>query len=181
LRSRRIVAVLGIRQFGDPVLRQKAASIEVFDAALQRLAADMHETLDAAGGVGLAGPQVGVLRRIFVWATEDERGTICNPTITFRSPKTFVEDEGCLSIPGLYYPLERHQRVTVVAQDEFGDPIEVTGDGLLARCLQHEIDHLDGVLFLDRLPEELRKDALRALREQALGLSPRPRQEQEAL
>jgi peptide deformylase len=157
--------------FGDPVLRQRAPEITKIDEATRRLAADMIDTMREARGAGLAGPQVGVMQRIFVWEVGDRHGVVVNPRIVRRSDETFTDEEGCLSIPGLYYPVERSYEVTVEGLDLNGDEMSLTGRELLARCLQHEIDHLDGVLFIDRLPGDLRRDAMRMLREQSLGLA----------
>ena len=165
------MAVLPIRMFGDPVLRQRAPEITKIDEATRRLAADMIDTMREARGAGLAGPQVGVMQRIFVWEVGDRHGVVVNPRIVRRSDETFTDEEGCLSIPGLYYPVERSYEVTVEGLDLNGDEMSLTGRELLARCLQHEIDHLDGVLFIDRLPGDLRRDAMRMLREQSLGLA----------
>ncbi len=134
----------------------------------------MLETMRAAPGVGLAGPQVGVLERVFVWEVDDRWGAVVDPVIAERSDATEVADEGCLSVPGLLYPVERAAAVTLSGMNERGAPLRLEAEGLLARVCQHEIDHLDGVLFIDRLPEELRREALRALREQALGLGAPP-------
>jgi peptide deformylase len=171
------VAILPIRQFGDPVLRERAREVEQVTDLHRRLVKDMLETMRAAPGVGLAGNQVGVLERIFVWQADDEHGTVINPVITARSDETFTEEEGCLSLPGIQYPVERSLQVTVEGIDENGDPVVLAAVEHHARICQHEIDHLDGVLFTDRLPEDLRKEALGMLRDQALGLAPlvRPR------
>jgi peptide deformylase len=134
--------------------------------------------------VGLAGPQVGVLERIFVWEVEDDHGVVINPKIVARSDESFVDDEGCLSLPGIYYPVERSLKVTVEGLDRHGNAITLEGEEMLARVCQHEIDHLDGVLFIDHLPEDLRKEALGTLRDQALGLpgpAPRPAPREEML
>jgi peptide deformylase len=160
-----------IRTFGDPVLRQRAGEVEEVTDLHRKLIKDMYDTMRAAPGVGLAAPQIGVLERIFVWEVEDRHGAVVNPEIVERSSETATDDEGCLSLPGLTYPVERAAQVTVSGLDEHGNPIELTGTELLARIFQHEIDHLDGVLFIDRLPDDVRKDALRNLREQALGFS----------
>jgi peptide deformylase len=164
------MAVLTIRTFGDPVLRQKARAVDDVGDVHQRLSQDMLETMRVAPGVGLAAPQVGVLERIFTWEVEDEFGTIINPVITKRSRKTYVDEEGCLSLPGLVYPVERHLGVRVEGIDEYGEPLEIDAEEHLARVFQHEIDHLDGVLFIDRLPDDLRREARRLLADQALGL-----------
>lgn len=175
------MATLPIRRFGDPVLRERAREVEEVTDLHRKLAKDMLETMRQAPGVGLAGNQVGVLHRIFVWEVDDAHGAFINPVITERSDETFVDDEGCLSMPGLVYPVERSISVTVQAIDENGAPVLMQAEDFLARIFQHEIDHLDGVLFIDRLPEELRKEALGELRDQALGLRPMTRRNEEAL
>jgi peptide deformylase len=167
------VAVLRIRSFGDPVLRERAAETETVTDLHRSLARDMIETMRDAPGVGLAGPQVGVLERIFVWEVEEEHGVVINPVIVERSDETLEEEEGCLSLPGLYYPVTRAARVVVEGLDEKGADVRLDADGLLARVCQHEIDHLDGILFIDRLDEATKKEALTRLRNEALGL-PQP-------
>jgi peptide deformylase len=174
------MATREIRTFGDPVLRQRAREVEEITDLHRKLIKDMIDTMRAAPGVGLAAPQIGVLERIFVWEVEDRHGAVVNPEIVERSSATATDDEGCLSLPGLTYPVERAAEVTIRGLDENGRPIELTGTELLARIFQHEIDHLDGVLFIDRLPDAARKDALKNLREQTLGLrstAPAPREE----
>ena len=166
------MAILPIRKFGDPVLRQKAKEVERVTDAHRRLVADMLETMRDAPGVGLAGPQVGVLERIFVWEVGDEHGAVFNPVIETMSEETIEQEEGCLSLPGLFYPVTRPESVVVTGLDENGDEVTLEVDELLARVCQHEMDHLDGVLFIDHLPEELRKEALTTLRNEALGLGP---------
>ena len=168
------MAILEIRKWGDPGLRQRAAEVERVTDVHRRLVADMLETMRDAPGVGLAGPQVGVLERVFVWEVGEEHGAVFNPVIVARSDETIEGEEGCLSLPGLYYPVTRAQEVTVEGIDENGDPVKLDADELLARVCQHEIDHLDGVLFIDHLSQELRKEALTTLRDQALGLAPPP-------
>jgi len=168
------VAVLRIRTFGDPVLRQKAPETGPVDELHRKLTGDMIDTMREAPGVGLAGPQVGVLERIFVWEVEGEHGAVINPVILERSRETVTEEEGCLSLPGLYYPVERAARVVMEGIDETGAPVRFEAEDLLARVCQHEIDHLDGILFIDRLPDGLRKDALTRLRTEALGLPAPP-------
>ena len=168
------MAKLTIRQFGDPVLRQKATEVERVTDAHRRLVQDMLETMREAPGVGLAGPQVGVMERVFVWEVDDEHGAVFNPVIVSTSDEEIESEEGCLSLPGLYYPVSRPERVVVEGIDENGDPVRIEDDELLARVCQHEIDHLDGVLFIDHLSDELRKEALGVLRDQALGLGPPP-------
>ena len=165
------MAILRIRTFGDPVLRERAQEVTEITDVHRKLVADMLDTMREAPGVGLAGPQVGVQERVFVWEVEDEHGAVFNPVIVARSEERATDDEGCLSIPGLTFPVERHASVTIEGLDEHGWPlsIEATGD-FQARVFQHEIDHLDGVLFLDRLTDDLRKKAMRTLREELLGL-----------
>ena len=177
------MAVLSIRKFGDPVLRERAHEVESVTDLHRRLAADMLETMRATGnGVGLAGNQVGVVERIFVWEVGEEHGTVINPVITDRSDETFVDDEGCLSLPGIYYPVERAVEVRVEGLDEDGRPVTMETEGFLARVCQHEIDHLDGVLFVDRLTPEFRKAAMDEVRDQALGIPRAPvRPTEEAL
>ena len=168
------MAILPIRQWGDPVLRQKANEVESVTDLHRRLVNDMLETMREAPGVGLAGPQVGILERIFVWEVGEEYGAVFNPRIVASSDEEVEGEEGCLSLPGLYYPVTRAEKVTVEGIDENGDPVKLDADELLARVCQHEIDHLDGVLFIDHLNEEMRKEALGILRDQALGLAPPP-------
>ena len=177
------MAVLPIRRFGDPVLRERSREIEAITDLHRRLAADMLETMRATGhGVGLAGNQVGVVERIFVWEVGEEHGTVINPVITELSEETDTDDEGCLSLPGMYYPVERSMRVSVQGIDESGEPVAIEAEGFMARVCQHEIDHLDGVLFVDRLAPEFRKAAMDELRDQALGITRAPsRPTEEAL
>ncbi|HEX2296176.1 MAG TPA: peptide deformylase [Actinomycetota bacterium] len=166
------MAILPIRTFGDPVLRERARDVEQVTEVHRRLVSDMLETMRDAPGVGLAGPQVGVLERVFVWEVEGGHGALFNPVIVRRSDEKVAGEEGCLSIPGLAYDVERHASVTVEGLDADGRPVSIDAgdDDFLARVFQHEIDHLDGVLFIDRLPDGTRKEALRSLREQLLGL-----------
>jgi peptide deformylase len=168
------VTVLQIRVFGDPVLRTPAEQVEQFDERLRKLAADMFETMRDAPGVGLAAPQVGVPRRLFVYDDGEESGALANPEIVWRSEETQEGEEGCLSIPGVYFPVVRALLVRVRARTVEGEPLEVEGSELRARIFQHEIDHLDGVLFVDRLEAEHRREALRLIREQSMGLAPAP-------
>ena len=164
------MASLHIRTFGDPVLRQRADEVARVTDVHRRLIEDMLETMREAPGVGLAGPQVGVMERIFVWEVGDEHGVVINPKIVGRSGDKVEEEEGCLSLPGIYYPVRRDAEVVVEGLDADGSPVRLEANDLLARVCQHEIDHLDGVLFIDHLPEQERKEALAVLREQALGL-----------
>ena len=166
------MAVLGIRTFGDPVLRQRAGEIEAVTDLHRRLVSDMLDTMREAPGVGLAGTQVGVLERVFVWEVEDRHGAVVNPRIVSRSSETIEDEEGCLSLPGLVYPVVRAAAVTIEGLDENGEALRIEAEELLARVFQHEIDHLNGVLFIDRLPEALKREALRRLSDEALGLAP---------
>ena len=165
------MAVLPIRVFGDPVLRQRARPVERVTHLHRALVRNMLETMRDAPGVGLAGPQVGVLERVFVWYVDERFGAVVNPVIESRSAERAEGEEGCLSVPGLLYPVERAAAVRVTGADDRGQPVVLDAEGLLARVCQHEIDHLDGVLFIDRLPDDLRQEALRTLREQMLGLT----------
>lgn len=167
------MAILPIRTFGDPVLRTRAAEVGRLTDEHRRLIKDMIDTMRDAPGVGLAAPQVGVLERIFVWEVDDDHGAMIDPVIVERSRKMDEDEEGCLSLPGIVFPVVRNAKVTVEAFDENGQKVRIEADDLLARVVQHEIDHLDGILFPDRLPEDLRKEALRTLRDQALGIAPR--------
>lgn len=145
--------MLEIRLLGDPALREKAGEVEQVDDEIRRLAEDMFETMYAAEGIGLAAPQVGVNRRLFVMDIRDpdiEPRALINPVIVERSGSEGGE-EGCLSLPGLVGEVERSASIVVEALDLQGEPIRIEASGLHARCIQHEIDHLDGVLFIDHL------------------------------
>jgi peptide deformylase len=158
------VAQLPIRIFGDPVLRQRAHEVTVFDERLRTLADDMLQTMRAASGAGLAANQVGVLKRLFTWQTAEGHGAVVNPVITFESDEVQEGEEGCLSFPGLFYPTTRPLRVTIDARDVFGDELTLAGEGLLARIIAHEIDHLNGILFIEHLARHDRKEAMRRIR-----------------
>jgi peptide deformylase len=168
------MAVLRIRTFGDPGLRQRAREVDKITDVHRRLVDDMFETMRAAPGVGLAAPQVGVLERIFVWEVDDEHGTVVNPVIVESSDEEAVYEEGCLSVPGLYCEVSRPARIEVRGLDLDGNRLSMSLDEFRARVWQHEIDHLDGVLFIDRLSQEERREALATLRSQALGITPPP-------
>lgn len=155
---------LEVRTFGDPVLKSRAAPVETFDEPLTRLAEDMLETMRAYEGVGLAANQVGRLKRILVAALEDEEIVIVNPVIEDKSDERKRDSEGCLSIPEIQVDVERPVAVTVSGQDLTGQPVRLEAKDLLARILQHEIDHLDGVVILDRTDRESRKVAMREFR-----------------
>ncbi|MEP6852656.1 MAG: peptide deformylase [bacterium] len=155
-----------IRLFGDPVLRTPADPVTVFDKELHKLVHDLEETMIAAPGAGLAAPQIGVGLRVFTYhVSEDEQGHLVNPVLHFPSEVTQHGDEGCLSIPGLPFDCVRMEHVVATGQNMYGDTIVVEGTDRLARAIQHETDHLEGVLFVDRLDADTRKAAMRAIRE----------------
>lgn len=160
---------LEVRTFGDPVLKSRATPVDKFDESLERLAEDMLETMREHEGVGLAANQVGRLKRILVAALEDEEYVIVNPEINEVGDGNEKDMEGCLSIPEIQVEVERPTRVTVSGQDVSGSPVHLEAGGLLARVLQHELDHLNGVLILDRTDRESRKAAMRELRERLLA------------
>jgi peptide deformylase len=168
------VTVQPIRLFGDPVLRTPAEPVTVFDKELRRLVADLTETMIDAPGAGLAAPQIGVGLRVFSYrVSDDEQGHLINPVLHFPSDETQDGPEGCLSIPGLSWDCRRAQHVVAHGQNSFGDPITVIGSDRLARCIQHETDHLDGVLFVDRLDPQTRRVALAEIRNaEWAGLTP---------
>jgi peptide deformylase len=158
-----------IRTFGDPVLKSRATSVKDFDESLERLAEDMKRIMRENEGVGLAANQIGRLKRIFVASLEDEEYAIVNPVVEERSEASEKDIEGCLSIPEIRVEVERSCAVTVSGKDPSGAPVRVEAEGVLARIFQHEIDHLDGVLILDRTDRESRKNALREIRERLLA------------
>ncbi len=164
------MAIIPIRRLGDPGLRTPAVDVQSFDEFLRRLTENMFETMYDAPGVGLAAPQVGVSLRFFVYDDgQGSKGAVANPRLV-QADGEQVDEEGCLSVPGLYYETPRALRVRVEGQDTQGKPVTVEGAELLARIFQHETDHLDGMLYLDRLPPEDRRRALTLLREQELGV-----------
>jgi peptide deformylase len=158
------VTIRPIREIGDPVLRTPADPVRSFDKDLAALVRDLEETVDNPGRAGVAGPQIGVGLRIFSYNVDGVIGHMVNPVITELSEELQDDDEGCLSIPGLYAPTVRAMHCVAEGFDVHGDPLRLEGSGLMARCLQHEVDHLDGKLFVDRLTGEARKRVLRALR-----------------
>lgn len=164
------MAILPIRIYPDPVLREPAANVADVDDSVRKLIADLTETMKDAPGVGLAAPQIGVQRRVLVYQAfeDDPLRALINPEIT-RSEGELVEPEGCLSIPGLAYPVPRAERITVKALNENGEAFEHEAEEFEARVIQHEVDHLNGILYLDRIDPELRREAKRILRERALG------------
>jgi peptide deformylase len=163
--ARKRVALAQIRQYGDPVLRMRANDVESFDGELGRLVERMKSLMQEANGVGLAANQVGVLRRVLViQPNEEEPIALVNPTIREVSDELCTDDEGCLSLQGVTVPVERRLRVTIDAVDESGEPVSYELEGLAARVAQHEVDHLDGVLILERTTDEARRGALAILR-----------------
>ncbi len=166
------MAIHPIRLHGDPVLKQRTAEIAHIDEALVRLAEDMVETMYAAPGVGLAANQVGVEKRMFVYDVGDGPHVVINPVLSGHDGE-WTYDEGCLSVPGLFWPIVRPQRVRLTGFDLEGNEFSVEGDELLARVFLHEVDHLDGKLLLERLDAEQRREAMRALRSRALDLGAR--------
>lgn len=160
------MTILSVRLVGDPVLRTAADRVTRFDEKLRRLAEDMHQTMDDVNGVGLAGPQVGVSLRIFTYRVGDAVGTVCNPVLSFPEGVTGTDggSEGCLSVPGLGFPLERPASVHLSGVDVDGSALEIDAEGLLARCFQHETDHLDGTLYVDRLLGEAKASAWGVIR-----------------
>jgi peptide deformylase len=158
------VAVKPIRLFGDPVLTAPAAEVSTFDKELRKLVKDLTDTMMDAPGAGLAAPQLGVSLRVFTYDVDDVIGHLINPVLDL-SEEMQEGDEGCLSVPDLAFNTRRAMRVVAKGMNEFGEPIVIEGSELLARCVQHETDHLDGIMFIDRLDPETRKEAMRAIRE----------------
>ncbi len=175
------MAIQPIRLFGDPVLRTVAEPVTTFDKELRQLVADLSETMLDAPGVGLAAPQIGVALRVFTYHVDGELGHLINPDLDLSAD---IQDgeEGCLSLPGLSYDCRRALGVVAKGMNMHGEPVVIEGSDLLARCIQHETDHLDGVLFIDRLDREARKAAMKTIREAewaggqapAVKLSPHP-------
>jgi peptide deformylase len=153
-----------IRHFGDPVLKTRCDPVTRFDHRIAELVTDLLETVDAPGRAGLAAPQIGVGVRAFSYNVDDDFGYVINPEIVELSNDQQHGDEGCLSVPGLWFPCTRAVRAVVRGVDLRNDPVTVRGSGLLGRCLQHETDHLDGMLYLDRLEPEQRRAAMREVR-----------------
>ncbi|MGE3621168.1 MAG: peptide deformylase [Acidimicrobiia bacterium] len=158
-----------IRIVGDPVLREATPEVTEIDGRLAQLAQDMVVTMYDAPGLGLAAPQVGVRKRMFVYDIGDGPRTVINPEIR-ESSGEWAYEEGCLSIPGLSWEVVRPKEVHLVGLDIDGEEISIEADEVLARCFQHELDHLDGILMLERLDADTRKAALRTIREQRLGI-----------
>ena len=164
------MAILPIKRFGDPVLRTSASPVERFDASLKKLADDMLATMYDAPGVGLAAPQVGVSLRLIVFDDGTGPRQLANPEL-YDPQGEQVGEEGCLSVPGLYFPVQRAMRVQVTGIEMDGTPVTFDAEEFLARIVQHETDHVNGILFIDRLSTEDRREAMRVIREQELGLA----------
>jgi peptide deformylase len=159
------MAIRPIRLLGDAVLRTPCDPVTTFDAELRALVADLLDTVTGKPGrAGVAANQIGVSARVFSYAVEDQVGYVVNPVLTVVSEEIQDGDEGCLSIPGYYFPRPRAESATVHGVDQHGEPVVVSGTGFLARALQHEVDHLDGKLFIDGLTGDARRQALRAVR-----------------
>ena len=162
-----------IRVIGDPVLRQTAREINDIDGALVQLVDDMLETMYEAPGIGLAAPQVGVNKKLFVWDIGDGPNAMINPRIT-ESDGEWVFEEGCLSVPGLSWEIVRPKEIHIVGRDLDGNEVTYEADELESRMFQHEMDHLEGTLLIERLDEDTRKAALKTLRDLQIGPSERP-------
>src|SRR5687767_2023768 len=173
-RAKREAALRLVRKYGDPALRSRAVPVERFDEALVDEARRMGQLMNDALGIGLAATQVGVMHRLLVYRVEPDApvAALVNPEIEWLSDETEPMEEGCLSLPNVLVEVERPVHVRVRARDEHGDDLLIEASGLEARVLQHEIDHLDGVLILDRTTREQRKEAMRALREATANGSP---------
>jgi peptide deformylase len=167
VRARRDAALAHVRKLGDPVLRASALRVERFDEALVREAERMGELMHDALGVGLAATQIGVLHRVLVYRaySDDPLTVLVNPELEWSSDELVAGEEGCLSLPGVHVEVERPGAVRVRAKNEHGEDVRVEAEGLDARIIQHEMDHLDGILILDRISRQARKEAMRALRE----------------
>jgi peptide deformylase len=166
-RARRDAALRHVRKLGDPVLRASALPVDRFDEALRSEIERMGELMDEALGIGLAATQIGVLHRLLVYRAdpEDPLTVLVNPVLEWSSEETEAASEGCLSIPFVHVEVERPAEVRVHARDGYGAELEIHGSGLTARVIQHEMDHLDGVLMIDRISREDRREAMRAMRE----------------
>ena len=167
------MAIRPIRLFGDLILLTEAEPVTDFDRPLRQLVKDLTETLRDAGGAGLAAPQIGVGLRVFAYSVGGERGYLVNPSLTFPDEEEQDGPEGCMSFPGLYYDVKRRQNTVARGFTDRGDPVQIVGSATLARCMQHETDHLDGILFIDRMDRATKKLAMRAIREASWsGLTP---------
>ncbi|MGS2640487.1 peptide deformylase [Streptosporangium sp. LJ11] len=178
------MAIQPIRLFGDPVLRTAAEPVKDFDKELRKLVKDLTDTMMDAPGAGLAAPQIGVGLRVFTYYVDDQLGHLINPDLDLSDDKDEEGEEGCLSFPGLSFPTPRSIRAVATGFTMHGEPVTIEGTDLMARCFQHETDHLDGVLFIDRLDLKQRKLAMKAIREAdwnggsapAFKISPHPTQ-----
>ena len=157
------MSIKDIRIFGDPVLRTSAVEVVDFDKELRQLVKDLTDTMMDAPGAGLAAPQIGVGLRVFTYHVDDEPGHLINPSLDLSSEMQEGE-EGCLSFPGIFYDTPRALRVVAKGFDQYGEPVTLEGSELMARCVQHETDHLDGILFIDRMDKAQRKLAMKAIR-----------------
>jgi len=168
--ARRRLALAQIRQWPDPVLKMRAGEVEVFDDDLRRLTERMASLMEDANGVGLAATQAGVVRRVFVFRREEQEDVVAavNPRIVDPSEERETDDEGCLSLQRVLVPVERHVSLTLEAQDVTGAPLRLELTGLDSRVVQHEVDHLDGVLILERTTPEARREAMATLRPQPI-------------
>lgn len=160
------MTVRQIRLYGDPVLRTIAEEVKEFGDSSRALAQDLLDTLDLPGRAGVAAPQIGVSARAFSYGVEGQRGVIFNPVLVETSGEQ-SGDEGCLSVPGLWFPNRRAAYAAVEGLDADGDPVRVEGEGELARCLQHEVDHLDGIVYIHRLEPSTRRGAMKDIRRSA--------------
>ncbi|MEA2373950.1 MAG: peptide deformylase [Thermoleophilaceae bacterium] len=169
--ARRVAAMSFIRRFGDPVLKSRATPVDRFDDSLRNQVARMAGIMGDAFGVGLAAPQLGISQRVLVYRVGQEAPlvTLVNPELQWHADENEPAEEGCLSIPGIHVEVERPVHVRVNAVDEFGEDLVVEASGLEARVIQHEVDHLNGVLILDRTTRDQRKEAIRTLREMERG------------
>jgi len=159
------VSIQRIRYLGDPVLRTPCEPVTTFDKELRTLVKDLTETMLDAPGAGLAAPQIGVSLRVFTYDVDDTVGHLVNPVLVTKSDELQDGEEGCLSLPGLSFELKRSANVVAAGFTMYGDPVTIEGSETLARCLQHETDHLDGVIFVDLLDPETKKAAMKAIRE----------------
>jgi peptide deformylase len=173
-RERNCVSVRPVRLFGDPVLRTPADPVVDFDRQLRSLVKDLTETMLQERGAGLAAPQLGVALRVFTFDVGDVVGHLVNPVLEFPDEQEQDGPEGCLSIPGLYFDTKRRLNVVAKGQDMHGEPVQIVGTEMMARCLQHETDHLDGVLFVDRLDAATKKEAMKAIRQAEWADQPVP-------
>ena len=167
------MSIKPIRLFGDPVLREKTQEVTDFDKELRNLVKDLQDTMMDAPGAGLAAPQIGVSLRVFTYYVDGVLGHLVNPSLDLSDDLQDGE-EGCLSFPGIYYDTPRALRVVAKGFDQHGEPVTIEGSELLARAIQHETDHLDGILFIDRMDRDQRKLALKSIREAQWAGQPAP-------